>query len=160
MNFFALKAFQGFSEIPPLYWSFPDSSVGKESACNAGDPGSIPGLGRSCGEGNGYSLQYSGLENSMGSLYSSWGHQEADTTERLFTSPHFCCIAPHRPTGRPALDQTKSREAGTETSRVCQTRVSYPKVLGDSPVCIVDSRQDVAEASLLRGEGGFPLRGE
>ena len=36
-----------------------DSSVGKESACNAGDPGSIPGLGRSAGEGIGYSLQYS-----------------------------------------------------------------------------------------------------
>ena len=44
---------------------FPDSSVGKESACNAGDPGSIPGLGRSLGEGKGYPLQYSGLENSM-----------------------------------------------------------------------------------------------
>ena len=44
-------------------------SAGKESACNAGDPGSIPGsipgLGRSLGEGNSYSLQYSGLENSM-----------------------------------------------------------------------------------------------
>ena len=43
----------------------PDSSVGKESACNAGDPGSIPGLRRSTGEGIGYLLQYSGLENSM-----------------------------------------------------------------------------------------------
>ena len=43
---------------------FPDSSVGKESACNAGDPGSISGLGRSAGEGIGYPLQYSGLENS------------------------------------------------------------------------------------------------
>ena len=44
---------------------FPDNSVGKESACNAGDPSSIPGLGRSTGEGIGYPLQYSGLENSM-----------------------------------------------------------------------------------------------
>ena len=44
---------------------FPDSSVGKESACNAGDLGLIPGLGRSPGEGKGYPLQYSGLENSM-----------------------------------------------------------------------------------------------
>ena len=44
---------------------FPHSSVGKESACNAGDPGSIPGLGRSPGEGKGYPLQYSGMENSM-----------------------------------------------------------------------------------------------
>ena len=45
---------------------FPDSSIGKESACNVGDPGLIPGLGRSPGEGNGYPLQYSGPENSMG----------------------------------------------------------------------------------------------
>ena len=40
-------------------------SAGKESACNVGDLGSIPGLGRSPGEGKGYPLQYSGLENSM-----------------------------------------------------------------------------------------------
>ena len=38
---------------------FPDSSVGKESTCNAGDPGLIPGLGRSAGEGISYPLQYS-----------------------------------------------------------------------------------------------------
>ena len=43
---------------------FPHSSVGKESACNAGDLGLISGLGRSPGEGKGYPLQYSGLENS------------------------------------------------------------------------------------------------
>ena len=50
-----------------LHLGFPDGSVDKESACNAGDPGLIPGLGRSTGEGIGYPLQYSGLENSMGS---------------------------------------------------------------------------------------------
>ena len=44
---------------------FPGGSVGKESACNAGDPASIPGLGKSPGEGNGNPLQYSCLENSM-----------------------------------------------------------------------------------------------
>ena len=43
----------------------PDSSVGKESVCNAGDLGSIPELGRSPGEGKGYPLQSSGLENPM-----------------------------------------------------------------------------------------------
>ena len=47
-----------------MVWGFPDGSDGKESACNAGDLGSIPGLGRSSGEGNGNSLQYSCLENS------------------------------------------------------------------------------------------------
>ena len=46
-------------QSPVKYWGFPDSSVGKESACNAGDPGSIPGLERSPGEGIGYPLQYS-----------------------------------------------------------------------------------------------------
>ena len=44
---------------------FPDRSLGKESACHTGDPGSIPGSGRSAGEEIGYPLQYSGLENSM-----------------------------------------------------------------------------------------------
>ena len=48
-----------------MTYSFPRSSVGKESACNAGDLGLIPGLGRSTGEGNGNPLQYSCLEKSM-----------------------------------------------------------------------------------------------
>ena len=46
-------------------WGFSGGSAGKESACNVGDLGSTPRLGRSPGEGNGYPLQYSGLENSM-----------------------------------------------------------------------------------------------
>ena len=46
-------------------WGFTDSSVGKEYACNVGDLGLIPGLGRSPGEGKSYPLQYSGLENSV-----------------------------------------------------------------------------------------------
>ena len=44
---------------------FPGGSAGKESSCSGGDLGSFPGLGRSAGEGNGYPLQCSGLENSM-----------------------------------------------------------------------------------------------
>ena len=48
-----------------LAMGFYGGSADKESACNAGDLGLIPGLGRSPGEGNGYPLQYSGLENSM-----------------------------------------------------------------------------------------------
>ena len=47
---------------------FPCGSAGKESACNLGDQGSIPGLGRFPGEGKGYPLQYSGLESSMDSI--------------------------------------------------------------------------------------------
>ena len=49
----------------PVFLGFPIGSAGKESSCNAGDLGSIPGLGRAPGEGNGYPFQYSGLENSM-----------------------------------------------------------------------------------------------
>ena len=47
---------------------YPCGSTGKEYACNAGDLGSIPGLGRSPEEGNSYPFQYSGLENSMNSI--------------------------------------------------------------------------------------------
>ena len=56
----------------PVFLGFPCGSAGKESACNVGDLGSIPVLGRSPGEGKGYPLQYSGL-----------GRKESDTTERL-----------------------------------------------------------------------------
>ena len=62
----------------------PYSSDGKESACNAEDPGSIPGSGRSLGEGNSNPVQYSCLENSMdrGAWWASpWGRKELDTTE-------------------------------------------------------------------------------
>ena len=48
-----------FGYFPVGHWGFPDSSVDKESACNAGDPGSISGSGRSTGEGIAYPLQYS-----------------------------------------------------------------------------------------------------
>ena len=59
---------------------FPGSSAGKELACNAGDLGSIPGLGRPRGEGNGYLLQYSGLENSVDCIVHG-GHKELEMTE-------------------------------------------------------------------------------
>ena len=62
---------------------FHGGSAGKESACNVGDLGSIPGLERSPGEGKGYALQYSGLENSMDCVVH--GVAELDTTEQLST---------------------------------------------------------------------------
>ena len=76
---------------------FTGSSAGKESAFNAGDPGLIPGLGRSPGGGNGNPLEYSGLENPHRQRnlagYSPWGHKESDTTEWLSTAQHMCiCI--------------------------------------------------------------------
>ena len=64
------KMIQLYIYIPFIYSSaymlgFPGSSAGKESACNAGDPSSIPGLRRPPGERDGYPLQYSALENAM-----------------------------------------------------------------------------------------------
>ena len=68
---------------------FLGSSAGKESACNMGDLGSIPRLGRSPGGGQGNPLQYSCLENLHGQRslvgYSPWDHKELDMTEGLST---------------------------------------------------------------------------
>ena len=63
---------------------FPGTSAGKEPICNAGDPGLIPGSGRSAGKGIGYPLQYSGLENSMDCIVH--GVAELDTNEQLSLS--------------------------------------------------------------------------
>ena len=69
----------------PVFLGFPGGSNGKESACKGGDPGSIPGLGRSPGKGNGNSLQYSCLENPSGQRklagYCPWARKELDMTE-------------------------------------------------------------------------------
>ena len=63
---------------------FPGGSDGKESACNAGDSGLVPGLGRSPGEGNGNLLQYSCLGNPMDRA--SWGATVHGVTEELDTT--------------------------------------------------------------------------
>ena len=72
--------------------SFPGGSDGKESACDARDLGSIPGLGRFPGEGNDNLLQFFWLENPHGQRslagYSPWSHKELDMTERLSTTQH------------------------------------------------------------------------
>ena len=69
----------------PVFLGFPCGSAGKESTYSMGDLGSIPGLGRSPGEGKGYPLQYSGLENSMDSIVHA-GRKELDMTEQLSLS--------------------------------------------------------------------------
>ena len=61
LEFFCNKDLLGETHIRSLQLISSMSSVGKESTCNAGDPGSIPGLGRSAGEGISYPLQYLGL---------------------------------------------------------------------------------------------------
>ena len=72
----------------------PDSSVGKESACNAGDPRAIPGLGRSPGEGKGYPLQYSGLENSMDCVVHGVTKSRTQLSVSLFTFTAFHPVFP------------------------------------------------------------------
>ena len=70
---------------------FSGGSDGKESVCNVGDLGSVPGLGRFPGGGHGDPHQFTCLENPHGQRslagYSAWGHKESDTTEQL--SPMF-----------------------------------------------------------------------
>ena len=71
---------------------FPGGSEGKKSSCNAGDPDSIPGSGRSPGEGNGTPLvflpeEFHGQRSLAG--YSPWGHKESDATELLTLSLPF-----------------------------------------------------------------------
>ena len=65
----------------------PYGSAGKEVACNAGDLGLIPGLGRSPGEGKGYPLQYSGWPGEFHELYSPWVAKS-----RTFTSLYYNLI--------------------------------------------------------------------
>ena len=96
---------------------FPGSSAGKESAFNAGDPGLIPGLGRSPGGGNGNPLQYSGLENPHQQKnlagYSPWGHKELDTTEQLSTAQHMCVCIMH------VLSSARKRYHNSTTKGTC-----------------------------------------
>ena len=80
-----------YKQLAGLLDGAADGSDGKESARNAGDLGSIPGSGSSSGEGNGYPLQYSCLENPMDrgawQAISPWGRKEMDMTKQL-TPPH------------------------------------------------------------------------
>ena len=70
---------------------FPCGSAGKESACNTGDLYSIPGLGRSLGEWNGYPLQYSGLKNS-GILENSMDHKSRFGLSPLYSKDYALCF--------------------------------------------------------------------
>ena len=71
---------------------FPCGSAGKESTCNVGDLGSIPGLGRSPGDRKGYPLQYSGLENSMDCVVHGVAKSQTQLSDFHF---HFHDIGPY-----------------------------------------------------------------
>ena len=129
----------------PVFMVFPCGPAGKETACNAGDLGSIPGLGRSPGEEKGYPFQYSGLENSMDCIIhgvtDSWTqlslfhfselpkinkiifkkifkyHDEA--RDKAEESEKFISLTAFSPHFHSALDSTKHAEpAGSSTRRI------------------------------------------
>ena len=76
-----------FKKVIKVKWGFPHSSVGKSSACNAGDLGSVPESGSSPGEGNGNPLQYSCLENPMdGGAWQATFHETARVGHDLVLS--------------------------------------------------------------------------
>ena len=70
----------------PIFLGFPCGSAGKKSTCNTGDLGLIPGFGRSPGEGKGYPLQYSGLENSMDCIVHKVAKSQIGLRDFHFTS--------------------------------------------------------------------------
>ena len=78
--------------VPVITWGFPGGSAGEESTCNVGDLGSVPELGKSPGEGKGYPLQYSDLENSM---EKSMGSQRVRHYWATFTSPVITWASPY-----------------------------------------------------------------
>ncbi|XP_044787333.1 izumo sperm-egg fusion protein 2 isoform X1 [Bubalus bubalis] len=99
-----------FPLLPSYPFGLPCGSASKESTCNVGDLGSIPGLGRSPGEGKGYPLQYSGLENSMDCIV----HWVTKSWTRLsnfhFTLPPFHLVPPK---SSPAIIPTPSGISST-----------------------------------------------
>ena len=75
-----------------IYQGFPGGSDSKESSCNVGDMASIPGLGRSSGEGNGYPLQYSGLENSMNCILYEVVKSQTQLSDFQFQDTFYICF--------------------------------------------------------------------
>ena len=116
---------------------FPGSSAGIEPACSVGDLGSIPGLGRSPGEGNGYPLQYSGLENSI-NRKSPWGRKESDTTESFslhFLNSQVLVGLPLFLSGGEATGPGSKRSLmNLEGSHLSQPVLSWPDPLSPLPV--------------------------
>ena len=79
------------------HWTFPCASAGKESTCNVGDLGLIPGLGRSPGEGKGYQLEYSGLENSMDCIVHGVAKSRTQVSDFHFCFSHWTTREVSRP---------------------------------------------------------------
>ena len=125
----------------PLIQGYHCGSDGKESSCNAGNLGSTPGLGRSPGEGQGYPLQYSGLENSMDCI----GHGVAKSPTRL-SDFHFPLIQEKE-------SETVSRSVVSDSCNRMGCSPPGSSVHRDSP----GKNTGVGCHSLL--QGSFPTQG-
>ena len=147
---------------------FPDSSVGKESACSAGDPGSIPGLGRASGEGKGYPLQCSGLENSMDCIV----HGVAKSQTRLSDFHFIITPSRHYHNEKPSFPLVSSLFSSLYYQYVslnsCQSRIlccvqTVPPRIGSSPASVQTEHQTESGLSgapiLLLSVGNLPWLG-
>ena len=92
VNVCVVAAYKGLLYMP---LGFPGGSVSKESACNTGDLGSIPRLGRSPGEGNGYPCQYSGRENSMDCIVHGVAKSQTQQSDLHLGSSLRCILYIH-----------------------------------------------------------------
>ena len=135
---------------------FPGGSVSKESACNAGHLGSIPGLGRSPGEGNGNPLQalLPGKTHGQRSLigYSPWGCKELDTTEWLhFQGGARCWEDPRRHWLPNSKLENGPQDVGILKSYVTHMQLRHHRYLEDSfswdddneSLCLKEEREQV-----------------
>ena len=132
--------------IPVL--GFPCGSVGKESACNAGDLGSIPGLGRSPGAGKGYPLQYSGLENSMDCIVHGVAKSGTQLGDFRFTwlLHSFLPLKSHQITYYPLPKHSWMMSCGFITWTFCSCGFDYLCCPEENPHKPVLARQQVIAA--------------
>ena len=104
-------------------WVFPGGLAGKELPCNAGNLGSIPGLGRSPGEGTGYPLQYSGLENSMNCIVhgvaKSWTRLSDFTFTPWWLRRKRICLQYRRPRFDPLVGRSPGEANGSPLQYSC-----------------------------------------
>ena len=112
--------------------TFPGSLVGKEPACSAGHPGSIPGLGWPSGEGNGNPLQYSCLENPMDR--GAW-----------WATVHGIARVRHDLAAKPPLSKAGKR---TQTARATHFRETWFCEIEIYPMCLIHSQGDVCVRSV------------
>ena len=129
--------------------AFPCGSAGKESACNVEDLGSIPGLGRSPGEGKGYRLQYSGLENSMDCIV----HGVANSQTRLERfSLHYSMYSLHLLPLSPGI-----RSSSCPLSQWCYLTISPLYYCLSNPSSVNNQFHDVEYFKSLKHSGGWDL---